>query len=148
MARGIQFMTPGSPGSVVPEIREAIAKGEFSRAHAFDCACAKLDIEQRLTKPEHPWTNGQIERMNRTIKDATVKRFHRDDHAQLRRLRPSLQLRTPTEDPQGPHALRVHLQTPDFRAGKIHPQSTPPNAGTEQVVAPGRKRSWRYAASG
>ena len=27
----------------------------------------------------------QVERMNRTIKDATVKRFHYDDHDQLRR---------------------------------------------------------------
>jgi hypothetical protein len=29
--------------------------------------------------------NGQVERMNRTIKDATVKRFHHDSHDQLRR---------------------------------------------------------------
>jgi transposase InsO family protein len=29
-------------------------------------------------------TNGQVERMNRTIKDATVKRFHDTSHAQLR----------------------------------------------------------------
>ncbi|WP_265506846.1 integrase core domain-containing protein, partial [Paracoccus rhizosphaerae] len=29
-------------------------------------------------------TNGQVERMNRTIKDATVKRFHYDSHDQLR----------------------------------------------------------------
>jgi hypothetical protein len=29
--------------------------------------------------------NGQVERMNRTIKDATVKRYHYDDHAQLER---------------------------------------------------------------
>jgi len=28
--------------------------------------------------------NGQIERMNRTIKDATVKRYHYDSHEQLR----------------------------------------------------------------
>ncbi len=41
-------------------------------------------IEHRLTKPNHPWTNGQVERMNRTIKDATVKRFHYDNHEQLR----------------------------------------------------------------
>jgi transposase InsO family protein len=41
-------------------------------------------IEHRLTKPNHPWTNGQVERMNRTIKDATVKRFHYDSHDQLR----------------------------------------------------------------
>ena len=42
------------------------------------------DIEHRLTKPRHPWTNGQVERMNRTIKDATVKRYHYDSHDQLR----------------------------------------------------------------
>ena len=29
--------------------------------------------------------NGPVERMNRTIKNATVKRFHYDDHAQLQR---------------------------------------------------------------
>ncbi|MER9357362.1 integrase core domain-containing protein, partial [Mesorhizobium sp. M0514] len=31
-----------------------------------------------------PWTNGQVERMNRTIKDATVKRFYYQSHDQLR----------------------------------------------------------------
>jgi hypothetical protein len=30
-----------------------------------------------------PWTNGQVERMNRTIKEATVKRYHYDRHQQL-----------------------------------------------------------------
>lgn len=32
----------------------------------------------------HDWTNGQVERMNRAIKKATVKRFHDRNHAQLR----------------------------------------------------------------
>ncbi|MXS81255.1 IS481 family transposase, partial [Nitrosomonas sp. GH22] len=41
-------------------------------------------IEHRLTKPNHPWTNGQVERMNRTIKDATVKRYYYDSHDQLK----------------------------------------------------------------
>ena len=36
-------------------------------------------IEHRFTKINHPWTNGQVERMNRTIKDATVRRFHYDE---------------------------------------------------------------------
>ncbi|MBK3746232.1 IS481 family transposase, partial [Paraburkholderia aspalathi] len=54
------------------------------RGHPFDRACQTHGIEHRLTKPRHPWTNGQVERMNRTIKDATVKRFHYDDHKQLR----------------------------------------------------------------
>ena len=50
----------------------------------FDMICEANGIEHRLTKPNHPWTNGQVERMNRTIKDATVKRFHYDNHDQLR----------------------------------------------------------------
>jgi transposase InsO family protein len=82
---GIQFTTPGAGGSAVPFIKEAIANGERFRAHAFEHACATNDIEHRTTKAKHPWTNGQVERMNRTIKDATVKRFYYDSHDQLRR---------------------------------------------------------------
>jgi transposase InsO family protein len=33
------------------------------RGHPFDRACQQHDIEHRLTKPHHPWTNGQVERM-------------------------------------------------------------------------------------
>ena len=40
-------------------------------------------MQHRLTKIRHPWTNGQVERMNRTIKEATVKRYHYDSHRQL-----------------------------------------------------------------
>ena len=50
----------------------------------FDMICEANGIEHRLTKPNHPWTNGQVERMNRTIKEATVKRYHYDNHDQLR----------------------------------------------------------------
>ena len=56
----------------------------YSRPMRFDMICEANGIEHRLTKPNHPWTNGQVERMNRTIKDATVKRFHYDSHDQLR----------------------------------------------------------------
>jgi Integrase core domain len=31
-------------------------------------------IEHQRTKIKHPWTNGQVGRMNRTIKEATVQR--------------------------------------------------------------------------
>ena len=49
----------------------------------FDMRCEENGIEHRLTKIKHPWTNGQVERMNRTIKDATVKRYHYESHRQL-----------------------------------------------------------------
>src|SRR3712207_4811792 len=52
--------------------------------HIFDRVCREHGIEHRLTKPYHPWTNGQAERMNRTIKDATVKVFHYPDLESLK----------------------------------------------------------------
>lgn len=33
---------------------------------------------------KHPWRHGQVERMNRTTREATVKRFHHDNHDHLR----------------------------------------------------------------
>ena len=73
---GIQFRYP-----------PRYANGPTARfmTHMFAKRCEENGIEHRFTKPNHPWTNGQVERMNRTIKDATVKRYHYDDHAQLRR---------------------------------------------------------------
>jgi transposase InsO family protein len=52
--------------------------------HIFDRICEEHGIEHRLTTVNYPWTNGQVARMNRTIKDATVKRCHYDSHMQLR----------------------------------------------------------------
>ena len=53
-------------------------------ARSFELACAQNDIDHRLTKAAgRPWTNGQVERMNRTLKDATVRRYYYDTHDQL-----------------------------------------------------------------
>ena len=65
---GIQFTIP-------PTATAIGADGAVRHAHASTCVCRENGIEHRLTKPKHPWTNGQVERMNRTIKDATVKRY-------------------------------------------------------------------------
>ncbi|GAB3879843.1 hypothetical protein GCM10028824_44010 [Hymenobacter segetis] len=48
----------------------------FPGGHIFDRICRALGVKHRLTKPAHPCTNGQVERMNRTIKEATVQRYH------------------------------------------------------------------------
>ncbi len=81
---GTHFTSPGNVRSAAAEIRRAMDNHEPFRAHAFEYACAQNHIDHRLTKPRHPWTNGQVERMNRTLKDATVKRFHYETHDQLR----------------------------------------------------------------
>lgn len=51
-------------------------KADKPMVHGFDALCAKHGIEHRLTQFRHPWTNGQVEIMNRVIKDATTKPFH------------------------------------------------------------------------
>ena len=81
---GTHFTTPENKRSAAADIKLALEKGERFRAHAFELVCARNDIDHRLTKPNHPWTNGQVERMNRTIKEATVRRYYYDSHDQLR----------------------------------------------------------------
>ena len=55
----------------------------YSRPMRFDMIGKANGIEHCLTKPNHHWTNGQVEQMNRTIKNATIKRYHYDSHDQL-----------------------------------------------------------------
>jgi transposase InsO family protein len=81
---GIHFTDPSGESWNAAEIKDMLARKELFRCHAFPYMCAKADIDHRLTKPRHPWTNGQVERMNRTIKDTTVKRFYYETHDQLR----------------------------------------------------------------
>lgn len=49
---------------------------EFYKPHRFDVDCHRHGIKHCLTLPFHPWTNGKVERMNRTIKDPTIRSFH------------------------------------------------------------------------
>ncbi len=117
---GIQFTLP-----------PRYAGGPTARyvTHMFDLRCREHGIEHRLTKPNHPWTNGQVERMNRTLKEATVRRYHYDSHDQLsrhlqtflaaynyaRRLK-TLKGLTPHE-----YICRCWTETPDrFRLNPLH----------------------------
>lgn len=71
---GIQFAD-------LPKYREGVTAQ--LRGHPFDRVCRQSGIEHRLTQPNHPWTNGQVERMNRTLKEATVKRYYYESQNQL-----------------------------------------------------------------
>lgn len=71
---GIQFAD-------LPKNRNGVTA--MLRVHPFDRICQTNGITHRLTKPNHPWTNGQVERMNRTIKEATVNRYYYQTHEEL-----------------------------------------------------------------
>ena len=59
-------------------------RDRYAFEHIFARVCREYRIEHRLTKPNHPWTNGQVERMNRTLKEATVQRYHYESHQELK----------------------------------------------------------------
>ncbi|WP_310620135.1 IS481 family transposase [Flexibacterium corallicola] len=81
---GTQFTDPKGYSWNASEVQHLLTTGQLFRAHAFVLACAQNDIDHRLTKPAHPWTNGQVERMNRTLKEATVRRYYYRTHNELR----------------------------------------------------------------
>ena len=84
-------------------------------------------IEHRLTRFYQPWTNGQVERMNRALEEAAVQRRHdgsqhalRDPLAQFlgaqnfaRRLKTL----------KGLVPLRIQLTLMDRRAARVRRQS-------------------------
>jgi len=88
---GTLHTDPTGDGWTPEDIKEMWAQKLPFLCHAFEAACVDLDIEHRLTKappsrggkPRRPWTNSQVERMNRTIKEVTVKRYHYETHDQL-----------------------------------------------------------------
>jgi len=73
---------PEGDGWTAAELERLLAEKARFRRHSFALACAQNDIDHRLNKPHHPWTNGQVERTNRTIKKATVRRRH-DERREL-----------------------------------------------------------------
>ena len=89
----------------------------------FAMICEANDIEQRLTKPNHSWTNGHVERMNRTIKEATVKRFHYESHDQLRTTSPTSWL--PTVSPASSrHSAASPVRIHHKKSGRLSHQMT------------------------
>ncbi|TFL18697.1 integrase core domain-containing protein [Jannaschia formosa] len=59
-------------------------KDKYAFIHAFGIAYTEHDIKHQLTKVNHAWMNRPVERMNRTIKEATVRRYHHGSRDKLR----------------------------------------------------------------
>jgi len=55
------------------------------KVHPFDKVCKAHNIEHRLTKFKHPWTNGQVEIFNKTIKKATTKTYYYETIEELKK---------------------------------------------------------------
>ena len=55
------------------------------KIHTFDAVCAKHKIKHKLTKFRHPWTNGQVEIMNKKIKAHTTKLYHYENIKSLKK---------------------------------------------------------------
>lgn len=83
--KGTRFVdsTPASPEAEAAAIRAACGELRLRRVHAFAHACEQNGIEHGLTKPRHPWTRGHVERINRPLTDATVRRRHDASHDRL-----------------------------------------------------------------
>jgi len=65
----------GMPFADQPKSRYSQVHGSAG-GHLFCRVCIDNGIEYSLTKPFHPWTDGQTERMNHTIKDAKVNVYN------------------------------------------------------------------------
>lgn len=87
------------------------------RGHPFDRVCWANDIEHKLTKPNHPWTNGQA-----LAHEQNPKRGHRQSlllpntsatARSPRRLCQRLQFRQTTKNASGAHAIRIHCKNMD-----------------------------------
>ncbi len=107
--------------------------------HLFGHTCAEHGIKHRLTKPNHPWTNGQVERMNRTIKDATVQRYYYASYDELRRhlqlFINYLQSCQGAQNAAGPNALSICHSAVDERTKKIQGLSVKLNPGAEHLAS-------------
>ena len=55
------------------------------KIHMFDQLCEDHSIKHKLTKFRHPWTNGQVEIMNKKIKSHTTKKYYYESVESLKK---------------------------------------------------------------
>jgi transposase-like protein len=53
------------------------------KQHVFTALCQKNRINHKTTKIKHPWTNGQVERVNGILEERTIKRYQYQNHQQI-----------------------------------------------------------------
>jgi transposase InsO family protein len=77
----------------IPHIQRVITDNAFAyrRSTAFKTAVAAIGAEQRFIKPHRPWTNGKVERFNRTLQtEWAYRRVYRSNTARTKALTPWL----------------------------------------------------------
>ena len=56
-----------------------------NKIHMFVQLCEEHSIKHKLTKFRHPWTNGQVEIMNKKIKSHTTKKYYYESVESLKK---------------------------------------------------------------
>ncbi|MCP3659306.1 MAG: transposase [Bacteroidetes bacterium] len=59
------------------------AANKTKQKSPFTELCISNKIDHRQTLAYHPWTNGQVERINGTIKSTTIKKYYYENHEKL-----------------------------------------------------------------
>jgi len=57
----------------IPVRRVLTDNGPGYKAHLFDETCRELGLRHTKIQPRHPWTNGRVERFNRTLKHECLR---------------------------------------------------------------------------
>ena len=115
-------MTCGADAAFVSSGRYLLDAGSLH--NLVDLDAYRPEFSRVLKKPSHTLRKTPLTALFYPVTPDSLLKMFAD----------SLQLRTKIEDPQGPLALRVHLQTMDNRTRKVHPKPDPSNAGTEHLV--------------
>jgi hypothetical protein len=120
-----------SAGTASPVCQTSKDKTKGQRFKRYPIGFFHIDIAEVQS------TDGQVERINRTIKEATVKRFHYESDDQLRThlagFMAAYNFARLLKNASRPHTLRIHRQDLDVRARPAHRQPDPRDAGTKHL---------------